>query len=33
MLKRIVAIGDDLRWNSSVACPTLLIEEMTVSGT
>lgn len=33
MLKRIVAIGNDLRWNSSVACPTLLIEEMTLSGT
>jgi PmbA protein len=33
MLKRIVAIGNDLKWNASVACPTLLIEEMTLSGT
>lgn len=32
MLRRVAAIGNDLRWNSSVACPTLLIEEMTVSG-
>jgi len=32
MLQRVVAIGNDLRWNSSVASPTLLIEEMTVSG-
>jgi PmbA protein len=32
MLRRIRAIGNDLVWNSSVACPTLLIEEMTVSG-
>jgi PmbA protein len=32
MLKRVVAIGDDLKWNASVACPTLLIEEMTVGG-
>lgn len=33
MLKRVAAIGNDLQWNASVACPTLLIEEMTVSGT
>jgi PmbA protein len=33
MLKRVAAIGNDLVWNSSVACPSLLIEEMTVSGT
>lgn len=33
MLKRIAAIGNDLKWNAAVACPTLLIEEMTVSGT
>lgn len=33
MLKRVVAIGNDLKWDASVACPTLLIEEMTLSGT
>ncbi len=33
MLKGIVAVGNDLDWRSSVACPTLLIAEMTVSGT
>lgn len=33
MLKGIVAVGNDLDWRSSVACPTLLIGEMTVSGT
>jgi len=33
MLKRVVAIGNDLKWNASIACPTLLIEEMTLSGT
>ena len=32
MLKAIVAVGNDLEWRSSVACPTLLIGEMTVSG-
>jgi len=32
MLARVVAVGNDLRWNSSIACPTLLIAEMTVSG-
>jgi PmbA protein len=33
MLKAIAAVGNDLEWRSSVACPTLLIGEMTVSGT
>ncbi|MEQ1834359.1 MAG: TldD/PmbA family protein [Candidatus Eisenbacteria bacterium] len=33
MLKSIAAVGNDLDWRSSVACPTLLIGEMTVSGT
>lgn len=32
MLKAIAAVGNDLDWRSSVACPTLLIAEMTVSG-
>jgi PmbA protein len=32
MLKAIVAVGNDLEWRSSIACPTLLIGEMTVSG-
>jgi len=33
MLKNVRAVGNDLIWKSSVACPTLLIEGMTVSGT
>ncbi|MGH7742136.1 MAG: TldD/PmbA family protein, partial [Candidatus Eiseniibacteriota bacterium] len=33
MLKNIAAIGNDLRFDGSVASPTLLISEMTVSGT
>ncbi len=32
MLRAITAVGNDLEWRSSVACPTLLIGEMTVSG-
>ena len=32
MLRAIAAVGNDLEWRSSVACPTLLIGEMTVSG-
>jgi len=32
MLKAIAAVGNDLEWKSSIACPTLLIGEMTVSG-
>lgn len=32
MLKAIAAVGNDLAWKSSVAAPTLLIAEMTVSG-
>lgn len=32
MLRHIVAVGNDLEWRSSIACPTLLIESMTVSG-
>jgi len=32
MLRAIEAVGDDLAWKSSVAAPTLLIAEMTVSG-
>ena len=32
MLKAVAAVGNDLEWRSSVACPTLLIGEMTVSG-
>lgn len=33
MLKNVVAVGSDLRFLHSVASPTLLIAEMTVSGT
>ena len=32
MLKNVIAVGDDLRFLGSVASPTLLIAEMTVSG-
>jgi len=32
MLKAVVACGDDLRFFSSVGCPTVLIGEMTVAG-
>ena len=32
MLRNVVAVGNDLRWEGSVASPTLLISEMTVSG-
>lgn len=32
MLKGIVAIGSDLEFRGSVAAPTLMIEEMTISG-
>ncbi len=32
MLRDIAAVGDDLEWRASVASPTLLISEMTVSG-
>jgi PmbA protein len=32
MLKAVTAVGNDLEWRSSVACPTLLIGEMAVSG-
>lgn len=32
MLLAVAAVGNDLEWRSSVACPTLLIGEMTVSG-
>lgn len=32
MLERIEAVGSDLEFRGSVACPTLLIGEMTVSG-
>jgi PmbA protein len=32
MLRNVAAVGNDLRWEGSVACPTLLIAEMTVSG-
>jgi PmbA protein len=32
MLKAVVAVGNDLEFRSSVASPTLLISEMTVSG-
>jgi PmbA protein len=32
MLNSIVAIGNDLEWRTSVAAPTILIEEMTISG-
>lgn len=33
MLRNVIAVGDDLAFESSIACPTLLIAEMTVSGT
>ena len=33
MLRAIAAVGNDLEWRSAIACPTLLIGEMTVSGT
>ena len=33
MLKAVAAVGNDLVWKSSVAAPTLLISEMTISGT
>lgn len=33
MLRNVVAVGNDLEFEGSVACPTLLIAEMTVSGT
>lgn len=33
MLKNVVAVGNDLRFLHSIASPTLLIAEMTVSGT
>jgi PmbA protein len=33
MLKNIIAVGNDLVFDGSVASPTLLIGEMTVSGT
>lgn len=33
MLERVEAIGNDLEFRSAVACPTLLMGEMTVSGT
>ncbi|HTM57820.1 MAG TPA: TldD/PmbA family protein, partial [Candidatus Udaeobacter sp.] len=32
MLKNVVAVGNDLRFDRSVAAPTVLISEMTVSG-
>ena len=32
MLKNVVAVGNDLRFDQSVASPTVLIAEMTVSG-
>jgi PmbA protein len=32
MLRAIVAVGTDLAFDGSVACPTLLVSEMTVSG-
>lgn len=32
MLRNVVAVGNDLRWEGSVASPTILIAEMTVSG-
>ncbi len=33
MLKNVIAVGNDLEFEGPVACPTLLIAEMTVSGT
>ncbi len=32
MLKNVVAVGNDLKWDGNVVSPTLLIAEMTVSG-
>jgi len=32
MLRNVIAVGNDLRFDYAVACPTLLISEMTVSG-
>ena len=32
MLRHVVAVGSDLEFRTSTACPTLLISEMTVSG-
>ncbi len=32
MLQRVAAVGSDLEFRTSTACPTLLISEMTVSG-
>lgn len=32
MLKHVAAVGSDLEFRTSTACPTLLISEMTVSG-
>ena len=32
MLRHVVAVGTDLEFRTSVACPTLLLESMTVSG-
>lgn len=32
MFKNIVAIGNDLEWRGSTACPTIMIEGMTVAG-
>lgn len=32
MLQDVIAVGNDLEWRTSVASPTLLIAEMTVSG-
>jgi predicted Zn-dependent protease len=33
MLLQVQAVGNDLEFRGSVACPTLLMGEMTVSGT
>jgi PmbA protein len=32
MLKQVAAVGSDLRFDGSIASPTLLIAEMTISG-
>jgi predicted Zn-dependent protease len=32
MLRNVAAVGNDLRWEGSVASPTILIAGMTVSG-
>ena len=32
MFEQVEAIGNDLEFRGSVACPTILIGEMTVSG-